>query len=87
MNEDEYSFDKIDVQLNGYWYVVSGRIFFKYNIENGSAYLNDCTSVEIAEIEKLEQDGTEVEYTKEDIEKVSDEIRYHFDDYMEITVE
>lgn len=87
MIEDEYSFGGIEVQLNDYLFIVSGRLFFKYYEENGYAYVDKCTDVEIQEIEKLEQDGTEVEVTDEEEKKVSDEIRYNYDSYMEIQIE
>ena len=87
MIEDEYSFGEIEVQLNGYWFIVSGRLFFKYYEENGYAYVDECTDVEISDIEKLDRDGTEVEVTDEEEKKVSEELRYNYENYMEIQID
>lgn len=87
MREDYYSFCDVEVQMNDYMYVVSGRLFYKYYSENDSTYVDECTDVEISDIEKLDRDGTEVEVTDEEEKKISEELRYNYENYMEIQIE
>ena len=87
MREDYYSFCDVEVQMNDYMYVVSGRMFYKYYFENGYAYVDECTDVEISDIEKLDRDGTEVEVTDEEEKKVCEELRYNYENYMEIQID
>ena len=87
MREDYYSFCDVEVQMKDYLYVVSGRLFYKYYSENGSTYVDECTGVEISDIERLDCDGTEVEVTDEEEKKVSEELRYNYENYMEIQID